>query len=109
VTASLVPSPDGEPVAAEIFVPFVAGVFLYTWLMHGRYGQTLGKMAVGIKVVRGADGGRVSYARAFGRALAESALGFGTLPLVLSYFWPLWDRRRQALHDKIAGTTVVRL
>ncbi|MGR7003387.1 RDD family protein [Yinghuangia aomiensis] len=37
---------------------------LYDWLMHARYGRTLGKMAVGIKVV-GPDGtSRIGLARA---------------------------------------------
>lgn len=26
---------------------------------------------------------------------------------LLDYLWPLWDKRRQALHDKFAGTVVV--
>jgi uncharacterized RDD family membrane protein YckC len=28
--------------------------------------------------------------------------------LVLDHGWPLWDRQRQALHDKVAGTQVVK-
>jgi uncharacterized RDD family membrane protein YckC len=31
---------------------------------------------------------------------------FGLLSL-LDYLWPLWDSKRQALHDKIADTQVV--
>jgi uncharacterized RDD family membrane protein YckC len=26
---------------------------------------------------------------------------------ILDLLWPLWDDKRQALHDKIAGTNVV--
>jgi uncharacterized RDD family membrane protein YckC len=33
---------------------------------------------------------------------------FGLFTL-LDGLWPLWDRARQALHDKIAGSVVVRL
>jgi uncharacterized RDD family membrane protein YckC len=29
--------------------------------------------------------------------------------LLLDYLWPLWDDRNQAIHDKIAGTNVVRI
>ena len=32
----------------------------------------------------------------------------GTLYLLLDVLWPLRDARRQALHDKFAGTCVVR-
>ena len=30
----------------------------------------------------------------------------GLLP-ILDGLWPLWDSKRQALHDKLAGTNVV--
>jgi uncharacterized RDD family membrane protein YckC len=32
---------------------------------------------------------------------------FGLYPL-LDKLWPLWDEKRQALHDKVARTNVVR-
>jgi uncharacterized RDD family membrane protein YckC len=28
--------------------------------------------------------------------------------ILLSDFWPLWDKKRQTLHDKAVGTVVVR-
>jgi uncharacterized RDD family membrane protein YckC len=31
-----------------------------------------------------------------------------SLGLLLNYLWPLWDDKKQALHDKVAGTNVVR-
>jgi uncharacterized RDD family membrane protein YckC len=31
------------------------------------------------------------------------------LPLYLGFLWALWDRRHQGFHDKLAGTTVVRV
>ena len=30
------------------------------------------------------------------------------LLLLVDYLWPLWDKNRQALHDKVAGSNVVR-
>jgi uncharacterized RDD family membrane protein YckC len=81
---------------------------VYFWLLIGAKGQTLGKKAVGIHVLRSEDAGRVSYARALGRAASVVLLGVFVLALLLSYLWPLWDRRNQALHDKMAGTIVVR-
>ncbi len=30
------------------------------------------------------------------------------LLLLIDYLWPLWDKNRQALHDKVAGSNVVR-
>ena len=80
---------------------------LYHWLMTGAWGQTLGKMAVGIRVVRDADGSQVGYLRALVRVASIWVLAFFFLPLVLAYLWPLWDRRNQTLYDKMARTIVV--
>ena len=44
--------------ALLIFLVWFAGPTLYAWLMVGAWGQTLGKMAVGVKVVRSSDAGR---------------------------------------------------
>ena len=32
----------------------------------------------------------------------------GGLYSLLNYLWPLWDGKKQALHDKVAKTNVVR-
>ena len=95
--------------AAVFRLALVLFPFLYHWLMVGRWGQTLGKMALGIRVVRAEDAGRVGYARAAGRVAAVWVLGILVLPLLLAYLWPLWDRRNQTLYDKIVSTIVVRV
>jgi uncharacterized RDD family membrane protein YckC len=94
--------------ALLIFFVWFLGPSLYTWLMVGAWGRTLGKMAVGVTVVRGADAGRVSYLRSLGRTASTWLLGILFFPILLAYLWPLWDRRNQALYDKMAGTIVVR-
>jgi len=50
----------------------VSGVY-FTW-MTGKYGATLGKQALGFKVVT-AEGGKITYGRAFGRWAADQLLG----------------------------------
>ena len=45
------------------------GVWLYSFLMHGKYGQTLGKMRHSIVVVNATYGTPLGYAGAFLRAL----------------------------------------
>ena len=95
--------------ALLIFVVWFLGPSLYAWLMVGAWGQTLGKMAVGVKVVQSTDAGRVSYLRSLGRAASTWLLGVLFLPILLAYLWPLWDRRNQTLYDKMAGTIVVRV
>ena len=51
-----------------------------TWMV-GKFGSTLGKMAIGAKVVM-EDGSKVSYGRAFGRWAAENFLN-GTIMLIV--------------------------
>ncbi len=78
------------------------------WLYYalqesGPMQATLGKRALGIKVV-GAGGQRISFANATGRFFGKY---ISTIICCIGYLFPLWDARRQALHDKIANTFVV--
>ena len=80
---------------------FVLGYPIY---FIGSRGQTPGKMALGIKVVRDGSAAPVGYGLATGRFFATILSG---LPLYLGYLWPLWDAKKQTFHDKICGTLVV--
>lgn len=74
-----------------------------------RNGQTLGKQAMRIRVVR-ESGEPVTLGNALMREVVGRqlliAFTYG-LYAVIDYAWPLWDRSRQALHDKVAQTRVV--
>jgi uncharacterized RDD family membrane protein YckC len=95
-------------VGVVVVVAWILFAVLSPWLMVAIWGQTLGKMALGIKVVTD-DAGRVGYLRALGRYFTEVVLGVFYLPLAASYLWPLWDGQRQTLHDKAARTVVTRV
>ncbi len=78
--------------------------WLYAALMEsGPMQATLGKRALNIKVVNG-EGQRMSFANASGRHFAKL---ISTIICCIGYLFPLWDARRQALHDKVANTFVV--
>jgi uncharacterized RDD family membrane protein YckC len=89
-------------------VTFFVGFMLVKPLMEGWRGRSIGKMAVGLEVVTARDGSPIHYGHAFGRAL--TAFGIGVIPFafLVDDLWPLRDERRQTLHDKVAGTIVVR-
>lgn len=81
----------------------------------GRNGQTLGKQAAGVRVVR-ADGRPISYGSAVTRDWLVRTLVFqvggaltGGVATLVDYLSPLWDERKQALHDRVAKTLVVRV
>lgn len=73
-----------------------------TW-MNGRWGATVGKMAIGAVIVN-TDGTPIGYGKALARALAEILSG---IILLIGYIMAAFDRQKRALHDQICGTLVV--
>jgi len=67
-------------------------------------GATLGKMAVGVKVIR-ADGGPISPGLAAGRYFA--AFLSGPFTICIGYIIAGFDREKRSLHDHICGTRVI--
>ena len=91
----------------------LAAGYIIWWLVTLKNGQTPGKQLVGIRVVR--DNGEPSgwgytFLREFvikgllGGVIASATAGIYT---VVDHLWPLWDQKRQALHDKMVNTIVV--
>jgi uncharacterized RDD family membrane protein YckC len=85
----------------------------YAVLNGSEMGQTFGKRALGIQVRDAtAHGGSIGPGRAGMRFVTVGLfriIPFFGLFTLLDGLWPLWDPRRQALHDKIAGSVVVRV
>jgi len=75
----------------------------YEVIMIGKYGATLGKMAVKIRVVT-AEGGRVSYGRALGRYFAKI---LSWVVCGIGYIMAAFDEEKRALHDRICNTRVI--
>jgi uncharacterized RDD family membrane protein YckC len=91
------------------YLGFLVIPFVYFTYFHGEpSGQTPGKRAVGIRVVSDETGNRIGYGRAFGRYAITVVFGLFFIPWLLDYLWPLWDTKKQALHDKVVGSVVVR-
>ncbi|HEX6530043.1 MAG TPA: RDD family protein [Burkholderiales bacterium] len=77
----------------QLFILVVfAGYFLWCWL---RGGQTLAMKAWGIRVVNVTPG----------KAAMRFLLALALLPVSIA--WALFDRDRQFLHDRLAGTRLV--
>jgi uncharacterized RDD family membrane protein YckC len=68
-------------------------------------GQTLGKKAMGIKVVT-LDGKKPSAGIFFLRDIVGKLVS--AVILFIGFFMILWDGKKQGLHDKIASTVVVK-
>ena len=89
--------------------PWLVGYLAFIGLVYAGYftgttGQTLGKMAAGLRVVD-AFGQPPGYLRAFSRAVIGTcgvlAAGSGLLPM-------LFDPARRALHDRLFRTRVIK-
>jgi uncharacterized RDD family membrane protein YckC len=92
----------------------------YFWVQHAAWGATVGKRALGVRVVRASDQSRIGVAAAGIRAVVFLAGPAIFLLLVFPFSvvgGALWgadglaavlDSQAQALHDKLAGTIVVR-
>jgi uncharacterized RDD family membrane protein YckC len=91
--------------SALINVVSVFGWFLYFALMESSSHQaTVGKIALGIQVTD-IDGDRLSFGRALGRNLAKL---ISAIILYIGFILAAFTERKQALHDMIAGTLVVK-
>lgn len=90
--------------ADELGFGFGWAALYTTVLLSTMKGQTLGKRMMGIRVVR-LDGKPINWWVAFERAGGYAA-GFATG--LLGFFQVYWDSNRQAIHDRIVGTVVVR-
>ncbi len=90
-----------------IGVAAVVSLGYFSFLDGGRRGQTVGKMAVGIAVRDIDTGGPIGAGRALVRRFIFFATYFGLILFVINALSPLWDRRRQAWHDKVVHSCVV--
>jgi uncharacterized RDD family membrane protein YckC len=79
-----------------------------------RNGQTWGKQAVGIRVVRD-NGVPIDMGFGFLREFVVKNLlfwfvggFFAYIPTLVNYLWPLWDDQNRCLHDMIVSSHVIR-
>jgi uncharacterized RDD family membrane protein YckC len=100
-----------------VFIGFLVSMLVYAaiaigyqvYFNGGEKGQTVGKMAMKIRVRDDATGGPIGYGKAFLRWLVGWALGIFTcgIGLLIDLLFPLWDPKRQTLHDKAANSVVI--
>ncbi len=98
--------PDSSGVFLQALISVGEIVFLVAYFVVGlaRYETTVGKKLFKLRVVTDSTGEKISLKRAIVRSLAlpfSFVMGAGVL-------MALFNPRRQAFHDMIAGTRVVR-
>jgi uncharacterized RDD family membrane protein YckC len=100
-----VPTGTTWAIFAVLTLAALIGGVIYYAKLEGRSGQTLGKMALGIKVVDAHTGGSIGIGRGVGRYFARI---LSALVCFLGYFWMLWDPEKQTWHDKMTTSYVVK-
>jgi uncharacterized RDD family membrane protein YckC len=117
--------PDTTDLMADIAGPLLAFSLLslaVSFAYHAGFlkwkAATPGKLALGLRVRLRETPGPLSWATVVKRWVTQK--GYAILTVVpilgsviiiyplLNGLWPLWDSRKQALHDKVAKTNVVR-
>jgi len=89
-----------------LFPLIIGGEWLYfAWMESSTWQATLGKKALGL-IVTDMEGRRLTFGRATGRFFSKIVTGF--IPLGIGYIMAGFTAKKQALHDFIAGTLVLR-
>ncbi|HLT81004.1 MAG TPA: RDD family protein [Cyclobacteriaceae bacterium] len=114
---SLLPSaafdPDSTPptviqqlVAPDVsvLVLLVVGILYYALMEASRHQASIGKLALELKVTD-AEGGRLSFSKS---VLRNASKLLSAALLLVGYLVAAFTRRKQALHDLIAGAFVLK-
>jgi len=96
----------GIGVVLAIVIYLVIGWLYEALLTSGRHGATLGKQAVGVRIVC-PDGAPMSFGRATGRHFLKVFVT-PMIPLAIGYMMAGFTQRKRALHDMMADTFVIK-
>jgi uncharacterized RDD family membrane protein YckC len=90
-----------------VFLGYLATFIIWVYnrsILQGRTGQSWGKKALNLRLVRMADGQPLGGLMCFVRDIVHVV---DALPCMIGYLFPLWDARRQTFSDKIMNTVVL--
>lgn len=91
-------------VGSAILVTFAISLLYFAVMESSKSQGTLGKMAVGIKVTD-LDGNRISFSKAFLRSIGKI---ISNMIMYIGYIIAAFTEKKQALHDMIASTLVLK-
>ncbi len=87
-----------------LFLLVAIGYWIYNRFYLGGQGQSLGKRALGLRLLSEQTGQPIGMLNAFLRDICHFVDG---IICFVGYLFPLWDAKRQTLADKIMHTVVV--
>lgn len=89
-----------------ILVGIITSVAFFVWntcMKQGRTGYSIGKSALGTRLIAEQTGQPIGAGMAFVRYLCHILDSI----CYIGYLWPLWDAKRQTFADKIMKTVVI--
>ena len=95
----------GTPALLLVGALALIGLAIWQLIQEGRTGQTVGKKALGIRLVKEETGQPIGVGMAFVRRLAHF---LDSIACYIGWLWPAWDAKRQTFADKVCGTIVIR-
>ena len=102
-----VPSLGTDPMGMQIIANLIfvlVGLVYFVGMESSAKQGTLGKMALGLKVTD-LNGNRIGVGRALGRFLGKI---ISEIILLIGFLMAAFTEKKQALHDMMAGTLVIR-
>ena len=91
-------------IMAILFITIIGGI-IYLPLMWWKKGQTVGMMALGLRIVRNSDGGKITWANAILRYIG---LIIAFAVIFIGVIWVAFDSRKRGWQDMIGGTVVIK-
>ncbi|MFM9837335.1 MAG: RDD family protein [Cyclobacteriaceae bacterium] len=110
--ASAIDSEDPTAMIAKAMAIFstvgligqVVNILYFTLMESSKYQATIGKLALGL-IVTDVNGGKLDFVKALIRNVSKIVSG---IILLIGYIMAAFTEKKQALHDIIAGTLVVK-
>jgi len=100
-----------SPAVVIAVIVMIVAMIVANWLYEALLtssarGATLGKQALGLRIIR-ADGAQLSFGRATARYFLKVMIT-PLVPLLIGYLMAAFTNRKRALHDVLADTLVIR-
>ncbi|MEL4505682.1 RDD family protein [Luteococcus sp. H138] len=98
--------PEGTNPTFGIILMLLAWAWFFYNMVYrdGKNGVSVGRQVMGTKLVREETGQPIGPLKAFLRQLAHF---IDAIICLVGYLFPLWDKKRQTIADKIVGTLVI--
>lgn len=104
VLQSIAVAIHSSAVSVLMFLLSLGWTIYNRWYLGGTTGQSIGRRAVGIRLVSLNTGQPIGPLMAFVRDIAHFV---DSVICLVGWLFPLWDAKRQTIADKIVSTVVV--